>query len=407
MQTKPSFRIVIPALLFLGLLVSGYLLIHHLHLVSGQAGRSDLCSTVFGRGCNSALTSPFSSILGIPLGGWGLVYFTVLSLLYFFSRWFPGSIHAELIQSAFWITFAGIFFSLFYIFLMIRFPVLFCPFCSLFHLINFTLFFLLKKSTGLPFSSLFKNLWRGFSFVVLARPLSYPFERWKWLPFGISVLAGVVVLQFVQIENRNQSIRKLSQYDPLQEIEKYEARDPHEFVITPGDPVLGPADAPVTLVVFSDFQCSACQMLSSNFHDLVKTNQGKLKICFKYFPLGQECNPEVKQEMHPLACEAARAAVAAHHQGMFWAYHDSLFQKLEGGEEDPVVLFHIARSMNLDMTRFEADYRSDSCRQVIASNIGEALALKLDGTPAAFLNGRQVFDMRVKSLNLLIKYLAH
>jgi predicted DsbA family dithiol-disulfide isomerase len=64
-----------------------------------------------------------------------------------------------------------------------------------------------------------------------------------------------------------------------------------------------------------------------------------------------------------------------------------------------VVLFHIARSMNLDMTRFAADYRSDSCRQVIAANISEALTLKLDGTPAAFLNGRQVFDMRVKSLN--------
>jgi len=406
MPTKPNLTYLFSFLLFIGLLLSGYLLFHHYALLSGQAGGPDLCSTVFGKGCNNALLSPFSGIWGIPLGGWGLIYLIILSVLFFFSRWLSEPLHDEMIQAAFWISLIGIIFSTFFILTMIRFPVLFCPFCTAFHIINFSLFICLKKITGRRFSELFKNLRTAIGFVLLAKPLPNVFERWKWLPFIVALFAGLIFLQYLQIENLHQKNARLAKYDPLKELEKYEARDLHNFSITPDMPFLGPADAPVTLVVYSDFQCPTCAMLSSNFQNLIKYNQGKLKIYFKHFPLGQGCNPEVKKEIHPISCEAARAAEAARQQGFFWAYHDSLFKYLQN-KTDPVILFDIARSMGLNMEKFSKDYQSDTCKQIISDNINEAIKLKIDVTPAAYLNGRQVFDMRENSLNLLIKFLAH
>lgn len=405
MTTKTIYSYLISILLFIGILISGYLLFQHFALQAGQSGGFDLCSAVFGKGCSYALQSSVSSLFGIPLGGWGLIYFFVLCIFFFFSQWLSSSIGDEMIQTAFWISFAGILFSAFYIFMMIRFPVLFCPFCTIFHLVNFTLFVLIKMSTGHSFNQLLRNFGGAFMFVLFSKPSGKPFERWQWLPFVLAIFLGLAILQWVQIEGLSQRITKLAEYDPLKELETYEKRDFHEIPITPDMPVLGPVDAPVILVVFSDFQCSSCAMFAANFEDLIKYNKGKLKICFKYFPLGKSCNPIVKEEIHPLACEAAHAAEAANRQGKFWAYHDSLFIHNQN-MKDPAIFIEIARSVGLDMNKFKDDYQSDSCKQIITKNINEGLSLKLDGTPSVFLNGRQVYDLRANKLNFLIKYLT-
>ena len=90
-----------------------------------------------------------------------------------------------------------------------------------------------------------------------------------------------------------------------------------------GAPVRGKADAPVTLVVFSDFECPWCSKLEPILAELLSQNQDKLRIVFKHLPL----------PMHPQAEPAALAAIAAQKQGKFWEMHDALFQSHHLGTE--------------------------------------------------------------------------
>src|ERR1017187_1905318 len=82
-----------------------------------------------------------------------------------------------------------------------------------------------------------------------------------------------------------------------------------------GAPFVGPKDARVTIVEFSDFQCPYCAQAVVKLNAILKAYPNQVKLIFKQFPL----------DMHSQAALAAAAAVAAHRQGKFWPLHDALF----------------------------------------------------------------------------------
>jgi protein-disulfide isomerase/uncharacterized membrane protein len=407
MTSKRTRYYIAYAIIFIGLIVSTYLLLHHFSLMAGKPFTTDLCSVIFGKGCNNAAMSSLSTFLHIPVGGWGMIYLVMVGCFILFSQVLVRSEEDEMIQIAFWISLAGILFSAFYLLTMILYPMLFCPFCTVFHVLNFLLFFMILRIARLSPAKLAAGLRAGINHVLLAKPMGEGFIRWKWIAYLFPLVLGLVIYQWSQIEGLSVTNKKLAAYDPLAELEKYESREFRDINVTPDDPLLGPADAPVTMVVFSDLQCPVCGMFAANFTDLITFNKGKLNIRFKHFPISTACNPLTKQDLHPMACQAAKAAEAARLQGKFWAYHDSIYihKELEKGDES--MLVEVARSVGLDMDRFQADRNSPACAQKITSDVTEGMRLKLDGTPTAFLNGRQVFDLRAPSLNFLIKYLAH
>jgi len=388
----------------IGLLVSGYLLFNHYAIVAGKPFETDLCSTVFGKGCDAASFSGVSTFMKIPVGGWGIIYLSVITCLILFSQMFLSKL-IEVIPIAFWISLVGLFGSLFYIAIMALNPILFCPFCMVFHILNFTLFFLIKKLSQKSFKALFKELLKALGIVFLAKPISNHFSKWKWLAFIIPILLALAIYQWVLIEGQNIRIEKLASYDPLVELEKFEARKIWDIRLLPEDPLLGPEDAPVTLVVFSDFQCDVCEMFATNFEHLIEYNKEKLNIIFKYFPLSSQCNPVTTDDLHPLACQSALAAEAARQQGKFWEYHDAMFEK--GIEKDEKIFFEIAQFLNLNMEKFTADYNSIKSKEKISTDIREGNRLNIDGTPTVFLNGRKVRKLSQKNINFLVKYLSH
>lgn len=80
----------------------------------------------------------------------------------------------------------------------------------------------------------------------------------------------------------------------------------------------GPADAPVTVVVFSDFQCPACRMLAESLDSVTARRPGQVAVVYRHFPLSS---------VHPYATAAARASECAAGQGRFEAFHDALFRE--------------------------------------------------------------------------------
>lgn len=150
--------------------------------------------------------------------------------------------------------------------------------------------------------------------------------------------------------------------------------------------VLGKAEAPVTLVEYSDFQCPYCLRHFSETQARLVTeyvNTGKVKILFKNFPI---------PELHPQAFQASVAAECAAEQGKFWAYHDILFQRFGARTIDytPAGLGGYATGIQLDREKFDACLRDEKISARINTDRQEGNRLGVRGTPTFFVNGQQL-----------------
>ncbi|MCB9756195.1 MAG: thioredoxin domain-containing protein [Myxococcales bacterium] len=147
-------------------------------------------------------------------------------------------------------------------------------------------------------------------------------------------------------------------------------------VLPEGRPQLGPDDALVTIVEFSDFQCPYCERVTETV-ERVKTKYGDdVRVVFRHHPL----------PFHAAARPAAVAAMAAHRQGKFWEMHDRLFPKRKELNEE--LYKSLAQELGLDMAQFDADRNDPGLGKMIDDDIALARTMGANGTPAFFVNGR-------------------
>ena len=142
--------------------------------------------------------------------------------------------------------------------------------------------------------------------------------------------------------------------------------------------VKGPADALVTVVTFSEFQCPYCSRFAPSLDSLLEAYPGDVRIVFKHNPLS----------FHKQAPGAAEAALAAHAQGKFWEMHDRLFRNNKALRRAD--LEEHAEAIGLDMSRFRAELDQHTWRQAIQADQALASRLGAQGTPHSFINGRRV-----------------
>ena len=146
-------------------------------------------------------------------------------------------------------------------------------------------------------------------------------------------------------------------------------------VAVDGRPSLGPDDALVTVIEFSDFQCPYCSKLAPTIHALPGRHDD-VRVVFRQLPLGN----------HAEARPAAIAALAAHRQGKFWEMHDALFAA--EGKIDESAREDIAESIDLDMDQFRSDLEDPALAAMVDEDVALAKELKVSGTPSSFVNGR-------------------
>lgn len=148
-------------------------------------------------------------------------------------------------------------------------------------------------------------------------------------------------------------------------------------VNTTGAPSLGAADAPVTLVEFSDYECPHCAHAIPIIRQVEHDFPGRLRVVHMNFPLSG----------HTHALAAARAALAAGRQGKFWEMHDLLFTNQRALE--PADIARYAQQLGLDAARFRTDSASPAVEAEIAATRHEGERLEISGTPTLFINGRR------------------
>jgi protein-disulfide isomerase len=156
----------------------------------------------------------------------------------------------------------------------------------------------------------------------------------------------------------------------------------------PGGNSKGRADALVTVIEFSDFECGHCANAYRSLKQVLPRYQKDVRLSFHHFPLDSSCNPAVKHSVHKYACLAAQASECAGAQGRFWEYHDQLFENQSYLDRDSLLRY--ADAVGLDRAAFLACLDSDVARQAIARDVAEAMRLGVESTPTFYLNGRTI-----------------
>jgi protein-disulfide isomerase len=157
--------------------------------------------------------------------------------------------------------------------------------------------------------------------------------------------------------------------------------DTKVWPVTPGSaPAKGPKNAPITMVVFSDFQCPFCGRIEPTLSKLESEYPGKLRIVWKNYPL----------PFHQNAKPAAYAALAAGEQGKFWEMHDKLFSNQQA--LDRASLEKYGQELGLNMDKFKAGLDGGATKfdAQIAADMKEGTTVDVNGTPATFVNGRKI-----------------
>lgn len=157
-----------------------------------------------------------------------------------------------------------------------------------------------------------------------------------------------------------------------------------------GSPFKGKADAPVTVAVFTDFQCPYCSKLEPLLDQVFANNKDYIKMVFKNMPL---------YKIHKMADPAHRAAMAAAMQGKFWEFHDKLFaaDKLSNDFIDAT-----ASEIGLDMEKFKKDMNSNTVRQQIRKDLTDAQKAGVTGTPTVFVNGKKLSQRSLQGFQEII-----
>jgi len=180
-----------------------------------------------------------------------------------------------------------------------------------------------------------------------------------------------------------------------QKVEAFAAR------LTSGGPARGRADAPVTIAVFSDFQCPYCAAFATTMKGVAPEEADKVRLVFHYFPLS----------MHPWARPAAEAAACAQQQGnsFFWALHDFIFDHQKEIAPDTLQLKLAEFTEGLpgfDEGKFAVCVMERKTAALIDYDVSFAQQSGINATPTAFVNGEKTQIVSREQVRALIRQLS-
>lgn len=402
-ETRAHARIFSLALTIGGLLVSGYLLGRTLMLLMSQDPDAfDVCSAVFGTGCDKTLLSATSWVLGIPLAGWGIVYYAFLLILYVMAGALGEEFAIEANLTALLVSVAGLAGSIVLAAVLLAGWAPFCPLCMVVHGINLLLAPTLKMRAGRTWREIFGGIVSGVRSLfgkAAERPSTW---RWRLTGFATAGLAALVLYQGVFIVCERWVYESRGVFNPHKLLSAFALAPKADLGIGPDDARKGPEDAPVEVVAFTSFHCPACRQFSREMDVMMERFPGQVSLVFKHFPLAAPCNPLARggQQVEGGACETAYAAVAAMQQGKFWTFHDAIYKKHFPPEKGTALT--VAKEIGLDIEQFNTARESESVRKSVRDDAELGVHLGIQETPAIFINQRRVPGIGARTLEIII-----
>jgi protein-disulfide isomerase len=192
--------------------------------------------------------------------------------------------------------------------------------------------------------------------------------RNRWLLFvSIGVVTALVFVLFVV---------RLMPVKPTKATPRVEAGSLSEPTVTFVNPSRGAANAAVTIVEFSDFECPACKQLNTSMEIVLRSYGSDVRQVWKNMP---------NTSTHPTALAAAVAAQCAFQQNKFWEYHDEVFNRQTYLTTDQ--LTQIGQDIGLNMDAFSKCLTTQDTLPTVQRDYDEGIALGILATPTIYING--------------------
>lgn len=358
-----------------------YALWHQTSLLSGASSESAFCNINSYISCDNVALSPYSNLLGLPVASFAMAFFAcflVLAILLYFAELDRNTdLSKNLSKWLFWgalasfpvtLIYAGI--SLF----VIKSLCLSCTGIYLLHLGLLILTYKIKKNCD-------------------QQDGSSTLPLFSFSSGTLGLFAGVAVLNLLTPKFLESSFRSGPTIEDSS-LGLYVAQhlaNPQYYFKTENSPSIGNEKAPVTIVVFSDYQCPYCKLASNILPTVAKSFGDKVRLVSKDFPLNSECNPGMSNTGHPYSCQAAKIAKCVYNSFGSEAYHKlskSLFSKQEQLGTDTIKALAIEAGLTSSQV---SDCLSNlTIHESIVADVTEGMAAKVESTPSVFVNGRKL-----------------
>ncbi len=357
-----------------GLVASGIMVEMHRDLVRGGFEGKSFCNVSEFVDCDTALASRYAKVAGIPTAQIGLLYylFFIGALLF---AWIAERRRDATLSFLLAGSVGAVVYSLAMAYLSVfRLQVL-CLLCLTTYFANLVHFLLLPRLLGLKFSNIVGHLsgyLRSMRFVSCL------------IVFVLTLGGGLLFFRGSQA--------RVEREFPITEgfyLQNFYATQPTPLTLE-RFASWGPADAKVTIVEFSDFQCPFCRRAAFTIKPLLGEFRRQVRLVFVNYPLDHSCNPQVGHSMHPVACLAAKGALCAGEKGKFWEFHDLVFENQKKLSRS--ILLSLAKQAGLEEEWFNLCLVDPQTEGVLAAEVQEGAKFGVRGTPAIYINGRPFHD---------------
>ena len=373
-QTRGAIFGLLLCVVLAGIAASVYLLVAHLtHKIGGNVG--GLCDLSAKANCNAAIESTYSTLFGLPVATLSLAFYSGLLAMTIRAGLNRDRIASALLMLAY---LGAVLYSGFLLVVMLTQLEAVCPGCLTLDVV---------AVLGLVLSV----VWCGGFVTALKRIFSAPLSALT----SPAVFIFVVVAALVFLGTSHMSAGYLDvpqrEYTPDEAFDLVHDYPNRYHVSADRAPSIGPDNATVVIVEFSDFECPYCNMFRETLEQLHEAYPDDVRVHFMHYPLSNECNVHVGSQFHPDACDAARATVCAQVQGQFWQLYDRLFDNQTHLDRDSIL--SMAEELDLDQNTFRACLDDNVSLERVQEDVAVAwhaaqqAGLDRIGTPFCFVNG--------------------
>jgi protein-disulfide isomerase/uncharacterized membrane protein len=375
-QQFKNHSILIILTSFVGWIVSAYSVWHREVLLTSGTKEGSFCSINSKIDCDVVALSKYAELFGFSTAGWALIFYGVffISAISLYFNLVDNATDRILFKNRLLFYFSGI--SLV--------PTSFLAFQSAFALKTLCLLCLaLYVCNIVIFYFSLKNY-------QLTKPQSEPLVvNQAFLIMGAVVALLNTGLFFVfQYSARGTGLSK----DVVDSAIYSHTIQKNRVFNTENAPSTGPKDAKVTLVEFSDFQCPFCAVSARTLPVAIKKFEGQVRVVFKNYPLDSACNKNLEAGMHPLACFTAKAGWCFFKEKgdeAFFDFKKHLFANQDSIKTQDFVL-NAAMERGMDKAKLIECIQDPATHETIVGQIEEGKAADIRGTPALFVNGKNV-----------------
>lgn len=369
MQT-PKALSAVSALSLTGIGVSLFQTYHFYQARLGMVGFHNFCTfdalgTAFD--CQAVENSKYAEFLfGMPLSSFAAGFFTVLLVISLFARnpfWWREASRALGVLSLFGMLISGLY--LVPMFFIIKKLCLMCLAVDTINVLN-VLFVMSLKPEILPSEK---------------APVDKPKLKTLALTFaGLQLAVPVFAMALNPISFSSDDLDRA-----FNEVMKAKVE---EVKVDASMISIGPENAKITVVKFSDFQCPACRLGAYSLHPILAQYEGKIRFVYRNFPLSSACNRKMTMDAHPMACDSARVGICSKQKGIFDKMYEEIFEHQAELSRDK--LFELAAKHGIQKAELEACMNSNETREFLSRDIEDGIALNIESTPTFFVNGRRL-----------------